>query len=135
MVYVVNVTWVNAWLAFVHLLKTSPEPGPCDNTILLERDEENKCWIPLADLVLARKAKRGDYRHVTEETWRHINKLYPGSGPAIKIMSFKEVSPCCMAPASKLSTYHHTIVMFRAKIIKLTDCMIHPIGKLTKKVL
>lgn len=92
LVYVVNVTWINAWLAFVHLLKTSPEPGPCDNTLLLERDEENKCWTPATELVLARKSKRGDYRHVTEETWKHIYKLYPGSGPAIKVPCFKETN-------------------------------------------
>ena len=91
MVYAVNAPWVNAWLAFVHTLQTSPEPGPCDNSILLERDEENKCWIPIPELVLARKAKRGDYRHVTQETWKHICKLYPGSGPAIKIPNFVEV--------------------------------------------
>lgn len=88
--YVVNTPWINAWLAFVYVNKTSPEPGPCGNDVLLDRDEENKCWTPKADLVLARKSKVGDYRLVTPETWQHICKLYPKSGPAIKVL-FKEV--------------------------------------------
>jgi hypothetical protein len=90
LVYIVSVSWVNAWLAFVHTMKSSPEPGRCDNSILLERDEEQKCWVPLPDMVLARRSKRGDYRHVTMETWKHIAKLYPNSGPAIKVEAFVE---------------------------------------------
>ena len=91
LVYILNTPWVNAWLAFVHAMKSSPDPGPCNNKILLERDDVNKCWKPLQELKLASRTVRGDYRHVTPETWAHIQKLYPGSGPSIKVQ-FKEVT-------------------------------------------
>lgn len=88
--YVVSSPWVNAWMAFSYALKTSPDPGPCNNMALLCRDEEAKCFVPQEGVLMTRRARKGDYRMVTEGMWKQICDLYPGSGPAIKVL-FKEV--------------------------------------------
>lgn len=88
--YVVSSPWINAWVAFAYASKTSPDPGPCCNDVLLMRDEEGKRYVPQDAVTLTRKGRRGDYRHITEGTWKQICSLYPGSGPAIKV-NFKKV--------------------------------------------
>jgi len=89
--YVACSPWVNAWVAFAFASKTSPDPGPCCNDVLLDRDEASQCFVPKDALKLTRQGRRGDYRHVTEGTWKQICVLYPGSGPAIKV-NFTPVS-------------------------------------------
>jgi hypothetical protein len=86
----VSTAWINAWLAFTYAHKTSPDPGICNNDVLLMRDDVNKCWIPRPELVMDKGKRTGDYRRVSEATWREICSLYPGSGPSIKF-TFKEV--------------------------------------------
>ena len=88
--YAVSSAWVNAWLAFAFASKTSPDPGPCNNDMLLFKDTDNKCYIPEEGMKLTRKGRKGDYRHVTEGMWKQICISYPGSGPAIRV-NFVEV--------------------------------------------
>ena len=88
--YVVSSPWVNAWVAFAYALKTSPDPGPCNNMALLCRDEENKRYVPQDGVHMTRRSRKGDYRLVSEGMWKQICALYPGSGPAIKVL-FKPV--------------------------------------------
>ena len=88
--YVVSSPWVNAWLAFAYASKTSPDPGPCNNEMLLSKDINKKCYVPREGMSRTRKGRKADYRHVTEETWQQICNLYPGSGPFIKV-NFIEV--------------------------------------------
>ena len=88
--YIAESTWIESWLAFVHYNKTSPAPGPCRNDYLLRVDDENKYWLPKENLIMARKNGAGNYRRVSQEAWRQICALYPGSGPEISV-DFKEV--------------------------------------------
>ena len=84
--YVIDSVWINTWLAYVHYGKDiSPNPGPCDNTRLLNNDTGNSCWVPKPDMICATKTKSGHYRRITKETWEIFCECYPGSGPEIKM--------------------------------------------------
>lgn len=89
-----DTAWLNAWLAYVHLLKgVSPAPGPCSNERLLVADHEKEAWVTRDDLVMAAGNRPGDYRRVSPQTWEILCKYYPNSGPAIRA-TFKKVASC-----------------------------------------
>lgn len=86
--WIIDATWVNAWLAYVHYAKNiSPAPGPVDNTTLLrlstEPDGVARKWVPRDGLISAQKSKVGHYRRITKEAWLIYMELYPASGPEI----------------------------------------------------
>jgi hypothetical protein len=78
---------MNAWLMYCRLNKNvNPNPGPCRNECLLETNEDSTGWVAKEDLVMARKDKEGDYRRISKATWETFCELYPGSGPAIRLI-------------------------------------------------
>lgn len=88
--WIIDSTWVNAWLAYVHYAKNvSPAPGPVDNTTLLrlatDPDGLTRRWIPRDGLISAQKSKAGHYRRITKEAWLIYVELYPASGPEIRM--------------------------------------------------
>ncbi len=80
----VEVNWINSWLAHVHFNKASPSPGPCKNQPLLVINDDETAFVPKPGVSLATKTNQGDYRIVSVAMWKEICKFYPGSGPVIK---------------------------------------------------
>ena len=103
--YVMSSPWIEAWLEYVNVQKginsryvrivEAPYPGPCDNSVLLKwalREDENindnevrYCWQAKKNLILASTTDIGDYRRVSKRVWETYKKLYPKSGPEIKM--------------------------------------------------
>lgn len=91
-VVVVDSTWVNLWLAYVHTRRgVSPRPGPLQNAVLLqprtvEREEGSPpetVFVARDNLRPERLNKRGHYRAISREAWDALASRYPGSGPLI----------------------------------------------------
>lgn len=83
--YIVDAAWIEAWLSHVHAAPNCPQPGPCDNTRLIVWDEDLQKWVGKSKLYMATKQTSGDYRKISEKTWKVYEKLYPRSGPAITV--------------------------------------------------
>lgn len=123
--YIINSAWLASWLQYAHTNKNvSPNPGPCRNECLLTPADDSLSWIGKEDLVMGSKAKEGDYRRVSKETWEIYCDLYPNSGPAIYV-EFYEVSTSIFIHAL------YNLIFHRTYSVKPQDYMIPPNGLLT----
>lgn len=83
--YIMDSAWIESWLHYIHLNKDSPRPGPCKNNRLIIWDEESSKWVGRKGLYMADNSRSGDYRRVSEATWKEYCRRYEGSGPSIRI--------------------------------------------------
>lgn len=71
--YLISAQWVKRWMAwFSDDDPTTPEPGPVDNSSLLDEDET----------FLKSKENETDFYLFSEKIWRHLILVF-GGGPAI----------------------------------------------------
>ena len=88
--FIVDACWMENWLTFLTGSTEDfavPDPGPCNNMRLLQHAPTYDKWIARDGVKAATQDVGGDYRRVTEETWKLYCKLYPGSGPAIELVT------------------------------------------------
>jgi hypothetical protein len=86
--YVMDGPWMESWLAFLSASNedyTLPDPGPCDNSRLLQHNDNFDGWVAREGIQQASAKDAGDYRRVSQAAWELYIKCYPGSGPAIII--------------------------------------------------
>lgn len=84
--YIMESAWCRSWMAHVYSdTLTAPDPGPCNNRMLLAYDLETMAWTSRQSLKMDGQSK-GHYRRVTEDVWTKFKEMYPGSGPTIKTM-------------------------------------------------
>ena len=78
------------WLAFLCASSEDfclPDPGPCNNRRLLEHNASFDGWVARVGVEAASKTSGGDYRRVSEKAWALYCELYPGTGPAISLVT------------------------------------------------